>query len=42
MNQVTQPLRPLSSADISIIHWKSLHFAISENRDIDCILLHNF
>ena len=29
-------LYPLSSADISIFHWKSANFAISRNIDIDC------
>ena len=33
---------PLSSADISIFHWKSANFAVSKNADIDCILIHSF
>ena len=33
---------PLSSTDISIFHGKSADFAIAENTDIDCILVHNF
>ena len=39
MNHMTLPL---SSADISIFHQKSANFAISRNRYIDCILIHNF
>ena len=39
MNHVTHPL---SSADISIFHWKSVYFAVSRNTDIDSILMHNF
>ena len=35
--------KPLSSADISIFHWRSAKFAISRNTDdIDCILIYNF
>ena len=26
----------------AFFHWKSVNFAISENTDIDCILVHNF
>ena len=33
---------PLSSADTSIFYWKSAHFAISRNTDLDCILMHYF
>ena len=39
MNHVTHPL---SCADINIFHRKSANFAISENKNIDGILLHNF
>ena len=39
MNHVTHPL---SSAHFSIFHRKSANFAISRNRDINCILVHNF
>ena len=38
MNHVTHPLR---SADIIIFHRKLANFAISENTDTDCILVHN-
>ena len=33
---------PVTSADISIFHWKSANFVISRNTDIDCILVHDF
>ena len=33
---------PLSSADISIFHWKSANFATSRKTDISWILIHNF
>ena len=39
MNNVTQPL---ISADINIFYRKSANFAISRNKDIDCILILNF
>ena len=39
MNHVTHPM---SSADISIFHQKSVNFAISRNTDIECILIYNF
>ena len=39
MNHVTHSL---NGAYISIFHRKSANFGISENTDIDCILVHNF
>ena len=39
LNHVTHLL---SSANISIFHRKSASFAISENTNIDCTLVHNF
>ena len=33
---------PVTSADISIFHWKSANFVISRNTDKDCILVYNF
>ena len=39
LNHVTHLL---SSANISIFHRKSANFAISENTNIDCTLVHNF
>ena len=39
MNHVTQPL---SSADINIFLLKISKFAISENIDVDSILVQNF
>ena len=39
MNHVTHLV---SSANITIFHWKSANFVISRNVNIDSILVHNF
>ena len=35
-------IHTLNSADICIFHQKSATFVISRNKDINCILIHNF
>ena len=37
---INHVIKPLSSADISIFHWKSANFAIWRNTDIGYILIH--